>query len=147
MNNLLKITTKPIKITVQVEKGKFIKVERSIQLKNHRANSKDLLIQSHNNDISKVEPLPKHIKLNQIDNNIHKIVNQSITQEDSHNVPFISQYNRESKIEPIPVKIIQELKYQPSDLDFVINQYSEIEFEYVGDPIYMPMSANPNKDK
>lgn len=147
MNNLLKITTKPIKITVQVEKGKFIKVERSIQLKNHMSKSNDLLIQSSKKEVNRVESLPKHIKLNQTNNNIHKIITESITQDDSRNVPFISHYNTETKIEPIPIEFEQELKYQPSDLDFVIKQYSEIEFEYVGEPIYMPLSANPNKDK
>ncbi len=147
MNNLLKITTKPIKITVQVEKGKFIKVERSIQLKNYKNKSNDLLVQSSKNEVNRVEALPKHIKLNQTDNNIHKIITQSITQEESRNVPFISHFDSNLKIEPIPSEIEQELKYQPSDLDFVIKQYSEIEFEYVGEPIYMPLSANPNKDK
>lgn len=147
MNNLLKITTKPIKITVQVEKGKFIKVERTIQLKNHKNKSSDQLIQSSKKEVNRVDSLPKQIKLNQTDNNIHKIITQSITQEASRNVPFISSYNTETKIEPIPKEFVQELKYQPSDLDFVIKQYSEIEFEYIGEPIYMPLSANPNKDK
>ena len=36
MSNLLKITTKPIKISVQVEKGKYIKVEQVIKLQNKK---------------------------------------------------------------------------------------------------------------
>jgi uncharacterized protein (DUF1697 family) len=146
MNNLLKITTKPIKISVQIEKGKFIKVERSIQLRNQYNKTNDQLVRSNNLTQHRVEELPKKIKLNQTENNVHTIINQNFMQDESRNIPFISQYNNEITIEPIPKDIEHDIKYQPSNLDFVINQYSEIEFEYVGEPIYIPLSANPNKD-
>jgi uncharacterized protein (DUF1697 family) len=146
MNNLLKITTKPIKISVQIEKGKFIKVERSIQLRNQYNKTNDQLVRSNNLTQHRVEELPKKIKLNQSENNVHTIINQNFMQDESRNIPFISQYNNEITIEPIPKDIEHDIKYQPSNLDFVINQYSEIEFEYVGEPIYIPLSANPNKD-
>ncbi|MDR2932058.1 MAG: DUF6470 family protein, partial [Oscillospiraceae bacterium] len=36
------------------------------------------------------------------------------------------------------------LEYVPGEIQFVVKQYPEVIIEYVGDPIYVPPSANPN---
>lgn len=149
MNNLLKITTKPMKISVQVEKGKYVKVEQMIRLQkaqqkvNQAAKTQSNYVSTKK--VQAVESLPKNIKLNETNNNINTIIQKSITQSESKNVTYLPQNSNSAKIEPIQDEVV--LKYEPSDLSFVVSQYSEIKFEYVGDPIYMPESANPNKEK
>lgn len=149
MNNLLKITTKPIKISVQIEKGKFVKVEKVIRLQKIQNkninNSKSQATYVHTQKVEAVEALPNNIKLNQTNNNISTFIQKNLTQSESKNVTYLAQNSNAAKIEPI--QEVSELKYEPSDLNFVVSQYSEIKFEYVGDPIYMPESANPNKEK
>lgn len=149
MNNLLKITTKPMKISVQVEKGKYVKVEQMIRLQkaqqkvNQAAKTQSNYVSTKK--VQAVESLPKNIKLNETNNNINTIIQKSITQSESKNVTYLPQNSNSAKIEPIQDEVV--LKYEPSDLSFVVSQYSEIKFEYIGDPIYMPESANPNKEK
>jgi hypothetical protein len=159
MNNLLKITTKPIKISVQVERGKFVKVNQVVKLQNasshknrittHKSQEPYIVQKIHSNE--SVQVLPKTIKLNENDNTIKTLIKQNFVQVDTKNVAYLSNYETSAKIEPLPSEINQtnntELKFQPGDLNFVVNQYSEIEFEFVGDPIYTPASANPNKEK
>lgn len=149
MNNLLKITTKPIKISVQVEKGKFVKVEKVIRLQkvqNKSINSsKYQTSYVHSQKVQEIEILPNNIKLNQTNNNISNYIQKNITQSESKNVTYLPQNSNAAKIEPIQED--SELKYEPSDLNFVVSQYSEIKFEYIGDPIYIPENANPNKEK
>jgi len=147
MSNLLKITTKPIKISVQVEKGKYIKVEQVIKLqnKNKVKHQSNFIPVKRNEPIQSTQSLPNNVKLNEPKNNINVIIQKSITQEESNNVAVFDQNSTSLKIEPVQNEIV--VKYQPSDLNFVVNQYSEIRFEYVGDPIYIPESANPNKEK
>lgn len=147
MSNLLKITTKPIKISVQVEKGKYIKVEQVIKLQNKnrvktQANYEPV---KKNEAVHTIQALPNNIKLNEPKNNINQLIQKNITQKESINVAVYHQNSTNMKIEPIQNEV--ELKYLPSDLNFVVSQYSEIKFEYVGDPIYIPESANPNKEK
>lgn len=147
MSNLLKITTKPIKISVQVEKGKYIKVEQVIKLqnKNRVKTQADYVPVKKNETVQAVQALPKNMKLNEPKNNINTLIQKNITQDDSNNVAVYHQNSTNIKIEPLQNEV--EVKYQPSDLNFVVSQYSEIKFEYVGDPIYIPKSANPNKEK
>lgn len=147
MSNLLKITTKPIKISVQVEKGKYIKVEQVIKLqnKNRVKTQADYVPVKKNETDQAVQALPKNMKLNEPKNNINTLIQKNITQDDSNNVAVYHQNSTNIKIEPLQNEV--EVKYQPSDLNFVVSQYSEIKFEYVGDPIYIPKSANPNKEK
>lgn len=147
MNNLLKITTKPIKISVQVEKGKYIKVEHVIKLQNkNRTKVQSSYIPEKKNDsVQAIQPLPKNVKLNEPKNNIKPFIQTSLTHNESKNVTVYHQNSTNVKIEPMLNEA--EVKYQPSNLNFIVNQYSEIKFEYVGDPIYIPESANPNKEK
>ncbi len=148
MSNLLKITTKPIKISVQVEKGKYVKVEPKNQvkkIKNPTINTKKVQFNvSHSKRINKTSVLPKNIKLNEVKNNINTVIQEKMINETSQNMTFLPQTSQSAKIQPM---IKPEMKYEPSNLDFVVSQYSEIKFEYVGDPIYIPESANPNKEK
>ena len=138
-----------MKISVKIEKGKYIKVDQTIKLQNTRQTNKQesmvrtTKIQAH--DV--IQALPKNIKLNETDNNINTIIKQSFIQEDSKNITYLSQYDSSAKIEPLMSDVESKLRYQAGDLNFVISQYSEIEFEYIGDPIYTPLSANPNKEK
>lgn len=37
-----------------------------------------------------------------------------------------------------------EMRFIPAKIEFVIKEYSRLEIEYIGDPIYIPPSANPN---
>lgn len=37
-----------------------------------------------------------------------------------------------------------EVKFIPGNIEFNIKEYAKITFEYVGEPIYVPASANPN---
>lgn len=147
MNNLLKITTKPIKISVQVEKGKYIKVEHVIKLQNkNRTKVQSSYIPEKKNDsVHAIQALPKNVKLNEPKNNIKPFIQTSLTHNESNNVAVYHQNSTNVKIEPMLNEA--EVKYQPSNLNFIVNQYSEIKFEYVGDPIYIPESANPNKEK
>ncbi|MHB8097838.1 MAG: hypothetical protein ACYDEI_09335 [Erysipelotrichaceae bacterium] len=147
MSNLLKITTKPIKISVQVEKGKYIKVEQVIKLQNKKRVKTQANYESvkKNEAVHTIQALPNNIKLNEPKNNINQLIQKNITQKESINVAVYHQNSTNMKIEPIQNEV--ELKYLPSDLNFVVSQYSEIKFEYVGDPIYIPESANPNKEK
>lgn len=41
----------------------------------------------------------------------------------------------------------KEYKFIPSQLKFEIEQYPSIQIEYLGDPVYVPPSANPNYDE
>lgn len=138
-----------MKISVQVEKGKYVKVEQMIRLQkaqqkvNQAAKTQSNYVSTKK--VQAVESLPKNIKLNETNNNINTIIQKSITQSESKNVTYLPQNSNSAKIEPIQDEVV--LKYEPSDLSFVVSQYSEIKFEYVGDPIYMPESANPNKEK
>lgn len=147
MSNLLKITTKPIKISVQVEKGKYVKVEHIVKLqnKNKIKQQSNFIPIKRNESIQPMQSLPTNVKLNEPKNNINSIIQKNITQEETNNVAVYHQNSTSIKVEPIQNET--EIKYQPSDLNFVVNQYSEIQFEYVGDPIYIPESANPNKKK
>lgn len=147
MSNLLKITTKPIKISVQVEKGKYIKVEQVIKLQNKNRVKTQANYESvkKKEAVHTIQALPNNIKLNEPKNNINQLIQKNITQKESINVAVYHQNSTNMKIEPIQNEV--ELKYLPSDLNFVVSQYSEIKFEYVGDPIYIPESANPNKEK
>lgn len=147
MSNLLKITTKPIKISVQVEKGKYIKVEQVIKLqnKNRVKTQMNYVPVKKNETVQTIQALPHNIKLNEPKNNINQLIQKNITQNESNNVAVYHQNSTNVKIEPLQNDV--EVKYQPSDLNFVVSQYSEIKFEYVGDPIYIPESANPNKEK
>ena len=147
MSNLLKITTKPIKISVQVEKGKYIKVEQVIKLQNKKRVKTQANYESvkKNEAVHTIQALPNNIKLNEPKNNINQLIQKNITQKESINVAVYHQNSTNMKIEPIQNEV--ELKYLPSDLNFVVSQYSEIKFEYVGDPIYIPESATPNKEK
>lgn len=145
MSNLLKITTKPIKISVQVEKGKYIKVEHVVKLQSKIKQQSNFIPVKRNESIQPIQSLPKNVKLIEPTNNINTIIQKSITQEETNNVAVYHQNSTSIKVEPIQNET--EIKYQPSDLNFIVNQYSEIQFEYVGDPIYIPESANPNKRK
>lgn len=145
MSNLLKITTKPIKISVQVEKGKYIKVEHVVKLQSKIKQQSNFIPVKRNESIQPIQSLPKNVKLIEPTNNINTIIQKSITHEESNNVAVYHQNSTSIKVEPIQNET--EIKYQPSDLNFIVNQYSEIQFEYVGDPIYIPESANPNKRK
>jgi len=147
MSNLLKITTKPIKISVQVEKGKYIKVEQVIKLQN-KSRVKiqaDYIPVKKNESVQTVQSLPNNMKLNEPKNNINQLIQKNITHKESNNVAVYHQNSTNVKIEPLQNEA--EVKYQPSDLNFIVSQYSEIKFEYTGDPIYIPESANPNKEK
>jgi hypothetical protein len=145
MSNLLKITTKPIKISVQVEKGKYIKVEHVVKLQSKIKQQSNIIPVKRNESIQPIQSLPKNVKLIEPTNNINTIIQKSITHEESSNVAVYHQNSTSIKVEPIQNET--EVKYQPSDLNFIVSQYSEIQFEYVGDPIYIPESANPNKRK
>lgn len=145
MSNLLKITTKPIKISVQVEKGKYIKVEHVVKLQSKIKQQSNFIPVKRNESIQPIQSLPKNVKLNEPTNNINTIIQKSITHEETNNVAVYHQNSTSIKVEPIQNET--EIKYQPSDLNFIVSQYSEIQFEYVGDPIYIPESANPNKRK
>lgn len=145
MSNLLKITTKPIKISVQVEKGKYIKVEHVVKLQSKIKQQSNFVPVKRNESIQPIHSLPKNVKLIEPTNNINTIIQKSITQEETNNVAVYHQNSTSIKVEPIQNET--EIKYQPSDLNFIVSQYSEIQFEYVGDPIYIPESANPNKRK
>jgi hypothetical protein len=145
MSNLLKITTKPIKISVQVEKGKYIKVEHVVKLQSKIKQQSNFIPVKRNESIQPIHSLPKNVKLIEPTNNINTIIQKSITHEETNNVAVYHQNSTSIKVEPIQNET--EIKYQPSDLNFIVSQYSEIQFEYVGDPIYIPESANPNKRK
>ena len=145
MSNLLKITTKPIKISVQVEKGKYIKVEHVVKLQSKIKQQSNFIPVKRNESIQPIQSLPKNVKLIEPTNNINTIIQKSITHEETNNVAVYHQNSTSIKVEPIQNET--EIKYQPSDLNFIVSQYSEIQFEYVGDPIYIPESANPNKRK
>lgn len=145
MSNLLKITTKPIKISVQVEKGKYIKVEHVVKLQSKIKQQSNIIPVKRNESIQPIQSLPKNVKLIEPTNNINTIIQKSITHEETNNVAVYHQNSTSIKVEPIQNET--EIKYQPSDLNFIVSQYSEIQFEYVGDPIYIPESANPNKRK
>jgi len=145
MSNLLKITTKPIKISVQVEKGKYIKVEHVVKLQSKIKQQSNFIPVKRNESIQPIQSLPKNVKLIEPTNNINTIIQKSITHEETNNVAVYHQNSTSIKVEPLQNET--EVKYQPSDLNFIVNQYSEIQFEYVGDPIYIPESANPNKRK
>lgn len=145
MSNLLKITTKPIKISVQVEKGKYIKVEHVVKLQSKIKQQSNFIPVKRNESIQSIQSLPKNVKLIEPTNNINSIIQKSITHEETNNVAVYHQNSTSLKVEPLQNET--EVKYQPSDLNFIVNQYSEIQFEYVGDPIYIPESANPNKRK
>lgn len=145
MSNLLKITTKPIKISVQVEKGKYIKVEHVVKLQSKIKKQSNFVPVKRNELIQPIQSLPKNVKLIEPTNNINTIIQKSITHEETNNVAVYHQNSTSIKVEPIQNET--EIKYQPSDLNFIVSQYSEIQFEYVGDPIYIPESANPNKRK
>lgn len=145
MSNLLKITTKPIKISVQVEKGKYIKVEHVVKLQSKIKQQSNFIPVKRNESIQPIQSLPKNVKLIEPTNNINTIIQKSITHEETNNVAVYHQNSTSLKVEPIQNET--EIKYQPSDLNFIVSQYSEIQFEYVGDPIYIPESANPNKRK
>lgn len=37
-----------------------------------------------------------------------------------------------------------QFKFVPGNIEFIIKEYPRIEIKYLGDPIYVPASANPN---
>jgi len=37
-----------------------------------------------------------------------------------------------------------QLKFIPGNIEFIIKEYPRIEYKYLGEPIYVPESANPN---
>jgi hypothetical protein len=41
---------------------------------------------------------------------------------------------------------VKPLEYQPGDVDFTMTQRPEVNIEYVGDPLYVPPSADPGYD-
>ena len=89
-----------------------------------------------------VEPAihPKYTKLNtkKISLNRSNYITQKLNSNHSRTQAYIPS-SSETKFEPV--------SYQPSVLSYKVEQYNDIHFEYTGEPIYTPASANPDKKK
>ena len=145
MNNLLKITTKPIKIAIKVEKGHYIET-LAPKLKANR--------------IRQIAPIQKLKPSQEIpvygqQNASHKPVEQNIQSHlnermDTHEldvVPYMDAQSSQLRLEPKQVMKERVLSYHPSELEFEVQQYPEIRFDYQGEPIYVPASSNPELKK
>lgn len=193
--NLIKITTTPMKIAINVEKAKFEEAEQTTKpIDIPFSKSQKRVIKTQQKDISKqqmhmkqkdvyqpVETGPVKIgymplKLTSIngyradlanDNmimthggqEISSIKQERILDDSMPQVAYIPVTNTgEAKWEPntlnlefssmqvdMDIEAMQKhFKYIPSRLVFEIEQYPSVKIEYIGDPLYVPPSANPN---
>lgn len=145
MNNLLKITTKPIKIAIKVEKGHYIETQVP-KLKANRIRQSPA--------VQKLEP-SQEVKAYHQQNAMHKPVEQNIQTHLNERleaneldvVPYMDAQSTQLRLEPKQVMKERSLTYHPSELEFEVQQYPEIRFDYQGEPIYVPASSNPEHKK
>ena len=38
----------------------------------------------------------------------------------------------------------KEMKFTPGDIELIIKEYARVELNYIGSPVYVPPSADPN---
>jgi hypothetical protein len=145
MNNLLKITTKPIKIAVKVEKGHYIETQAP-KLKANRIRQSP--------PIQKLEPShevpsynPQNTSHKAPEQNIQNHLNERMESNELDVVPYMDAQSSQMRLEPKQVMKERILTYHPSELEFEVQQYTEIRFDYQGDPIYVPASSNPELKK
>lgn len=146
MNNLLKITTKPIKIAVKVEKGHYIETQSAPKLKVNRIRP--------NPPVKKLTPSREVPAYNQqnathkpVEQNIQSHLNERMESKELDVVPYMDTQSSQMKLEPKQVMKDRILTYHPAELEFEVQQYPEIRFDYQGGPIYVPASSNPEHKK
>ena len=62
-------------------------------------------------------------------------------------VPYMDAQSSQLRLEPKQVMKERIMTYHPSELEFEVQQYPEIRFDYQGEPIYVPASSNPELKK
>ncbi|MGL5977769.1 MAG: hypothetical protein ACRCZJ_02080 [Erysipelotrichaceae bacterium] len=175
MQQLLKITTTPIKVRVEVERGKYVeqkqvaKAKPSAQTKQVKTQRIDTLRVQQNTTPMKTQQLQPNKtqdtasfqlqakSLQEGMQSVHDVVLQRLNSEVLNHVVYMSNSNQ-AKVEPDslqlefqPLKIDfdfsqlkAQMQFQPGSLQFIIDTYPDVAIEYIGDPIYVPASSDPN---
>lgn len=185
MSQLIKITTIPIKIAVNVEKGHFEQVEPTYHQRVQRAQQveqsqietqqqpytpqtvqqkKDTYVPT--NSIQTTIPLEfatiNNVLAMRVGNSegqfsdavavpAAQIKQERVTHESSNQIAYVPDNANEIKWQPSALSLQidmnindPEMKYVPGSISFEIEQYPTVEVEYLGGPLYVPPSSDPN---
>lgn len=147
MKPLLKITTKPMRISV-VKPVKLAPVQQQSfkQVMNKSIQSKDELRLSQ--PVTGVKEAEKsnetrNTPINKELSSSHLILNKIANDEVSVNV-FIPQASA-AKYEP--EYLLQPHEFEANVLKYQVDQYNEIRFEYTGDFIYVPIKSETSHEE
>lgn len=175
MQQLLKITTTPIKVNVQVERSKYVERKQedlSVSKANtkgcHRERVDAFQITQSTKNTSNINIKRNHAQVDGIGlvdqmglkesmNCVNDLVLERLHSEVLNHVVYMSNSNS-AKVEPNTLKLEfqplqidfdfshlkQKMEFQPGNLKFIVETYPEVHIEYVGDPIYVPKSSDPN---
>ena len=199
MSQLLKITTTPIKIAVNVEQGHYEEVERKNAIKHEIQRQQRVQAleaqQQVNTSTSTYKPTQQQVEaVKKVDSyqpqtisasipvefaTINNVVNMRIansqsqltaesaqpastvkqnyvTSPSSNSVAYVPNTSDDIKWEPSTLNLDlefnfnpveesdTELKYVPRQISFEVEQYPTIKIEYLGGPLYVPPSSDPN---
>lgn len=199
MSQLLKITTTPIKIAVNVEHGHYEEVERKDAIKHEIQRQQRVQAleaqQQLKTSTSTYKPTQQQVEAaNRVDSyqpqtistsipvefaTINNVVNMRIANSQSqltteniqqaaevkqnyvtnpgtNSVAYVPNTSDEIKWEPSTLNLDlefnfnpveepdTELKYVPRQISFEVEQYPTIKIEYLGGPLYVPPSSDPN---
>jgi hypothetical protein len=167
MKPLLKITTKPIKIAVKIEKGRYVVndsikdqpvLRQSPPISSYRKiesiQTKDRISVSRDIDTARFEPVYS-VSANAItDQGMDPLVEVSRMMPFESSLPsmaYISHRAEPSSFEPVSAAMARihdegsnaNVEYQFGSITFSVEQYNEIDFEYTGAPCYVPASKTP----
>ena len=145
MNNLLKITTKSIKIAIQVEKGHFTETQVPKLKANRIRQSPPVRNLQTSQETTKYVPQNQALKMPE--QNIQAHLGERLETKQLDALPYVDAQSSTLRFEPKQVMNERVLTYHPSELEFVVKQYPEIRFDYLGEPIYVPLSSNPDHKK
>lgn len=145
MNNLLKITTKPIKIAIKVEKGHYIETLAPKLKANRIRQSAPIQKLKPSQEIPVYEQ--QNVTHKPVEQNIQFHLNERMESNELDVVPYMDAQSSQLRLEPKQVMKERIMTYHPSELEFEVQQYPEIRFDYQGEPIYVPASSNPELKK
>ena len=145
MNNLLKITTKPIKIAIKVEKGHYIEAQAPELKASRIRQSAPIQKLTPSQEIPVYEQ--QNVTHKPVEQNIQFHLNERMESNELDVVPYMDAQSSQLRLEPKQVMKERIMTYHPSELEFEVQQYPEIRFDYQGEPIYVPASSNPELKK
>lgn len=167
MKPLLKITTKPIKIAVKIEKGRYVVnnsikdqavIRQSLPVSSYQKinpiQTKDRISVSRDIETVRIEPVYSVSANALTDKEMDSLVKVTKMMPFESSLPsmaYVSHRAEPSSFEPVSAAMVRihdekssaDVEYQFGSITFSVEQYNEIDFEYTGAPCYVPASKTP----